>query len=394
MTSAPDRIPAGIQLPVDLMAAMPWFQLVDGKATLNLVVPADYEAQLQNAFGQSEVVGIQRLLTFARLGAKFCVTWDEGVARKVTSGASIFPLLAVLLMLKNASHVVKLANGGQTDIPLERIRPAVLRHQLARDLFSDSDILVCADDSGASLPSDLYDLDTLKLHQREDFETLVVDALTAQLGADSNKAAIYRNANSLGRIVAELFENTDMHGKLDLQGRPLGENSLRGLVFKRVKVTIPEMRPQKGAAVTRNVDCFEASVFDSGVGYFASYTRGLANDKTSIVDEWKVLHNCLERHYHPELTDHRSSHRALGLYEVLRAIQSLKGRIEIRTGRLFAYRTFLDGELQAQMQPRAAYSHLAWPVPRLLDVGKKYVANPSVNERLLGSSVRIIVPLA
>lgn len=78
---------------------------------------------------------------------------------------------------------------------------------------------------------------------------------------------------------------------------------------------------------------------------------------------------------------------------MLRAIQALKGRIEIRTGRLFAYRTFLDGELQAQMQPRTEFSRLAWPVPKLLDVGKKYVANPSANEHLIGASVRIIVPL-
>ena len=361
---------------------------------MNLVVPADYEAHMQAAFGQSEVVGIQRLLTLARLGARFRVIWDEGVSRKATLGASIFPLLAVLLLLRNASHLVSLADGTQTDMPSERTRRAILRHRLARDLFADSDILVCADDAGEALPVDLYDLETLKLHQREDFETLVIEALAAQLGGSSSSSTIYRSASALGRIVAELFENTDMHGKLDLAGRPLGADSLRGLIFKRVKVTVSVLRPPPGAPRTRVVDCFEASVFDSGVGYFESYTRGHASDKTPLNDEWKVLHNCLERHYHPELPDHRAGHRALGLYEVLRAIQTLKGRIEIRTGRLFAYRTFLDGELQAQMQPRAAFSHFAWPVPRLLDVGKKYLARPSENEPLVGSSVRIIIPLA
>jgi hypothetical protein len=279
-------------------------------------------------------------------------------------------------------------------MPLVQIRRAILRHRFARDLFADSDTVICADCSGELLPADLYELDTFKLRQREDFETLVVEALTAQLGANSGSAANYGNGSALGRIVAELFENTDMHGKLDLAGKPLGTNCFRGLIFKRVTVTVPVLRPLPGDAHTRKVDCFEVSVFDSGIGYFASYTHEHANDETPLNDEWKVLHNCLERHYHPELLDHRAGHRALGLYEVLRALQTLKGRIEIRTGRLFAYRTFLDGELQAQMQPRAALSHIAWPVPRLLDVGKKYMASPSENERLVGSSVRIIIPLA
>jgi hypothetical protein len=40
----------------------------------------------------------------------------------------------------------------------------------------------------------------------------------------------------------------------------------------------------------------------------------------------------------------------MGLYEVLRALQTLKGYIEIRTGRLFAQRTFFEGALQPQMK--------------------------------------------
>lgn len=393
MTVAQDIIPASIQLPLGLMAEVPWLRLVSSETTLSLEVPTDYEAQMKAALGMSEVIGIQRLLTLARLGVKFRVTWDESVAKKVTSGASIYPLLAVLLLLRKASHFLIHLDGGQADIPLARIRKAILRHQFARDLFADSDIVVCVDDAGEPLPADLYDLETDKLHPREDFETLVVDALSAQLGDSSKSSAIYKSAKALGVIVAELFENTDMHGKLDLLGRPLGEDCIRGLIFKRIHVELPIFRPLPGEPRTRVVECFEASVFDSGIGYFASYTRDEFGSHTPLDEEWKVLHNCLERHYYPELQDHRAGHRALGLYEVLRAIQSLKGWIEIRTGRLYAYRTFLEGELQAQMRPRAEFSHFAWPVPRLLDVGRKYLARPSENELLVGSSVRIIIPL-
>jgi len=296
-------------------------------------------------------------------------------------------------LMRNSSHVVALADGSRRDLPVERIRRGILSHRLSRDFFSDSDTIICADGAGGSLPADLYDTATLKLQGREDFETLVVDALLAQAGASSRSAAIYSRASALGVVLAELFENTDMHGRLDTAGRPLGEDSLRGLIFRRIKVEVPVLRPARGAAQTRVLECFEASVFDSGVGYFASFTRSGLDDKTSLEEEWKVLHNCLERHYYPELLDSRAGHRALGLYEVLRGLQSLHGRIEIRTGRLFAYRTFLDGELQAMMKPRAAHSHFSWPVPKLLDVERKYRAQPSEHEFLVGSSVRIIIPL-
>jgi len=305
----------------------------------------------------------------------------------------MFPLLAVLLLMRNSAHKVIAENGESADLPLERIRRAILSHRLARDFFADSDTIICADSAGEPLPEDLYDPATLRLHAREDFETLVVDALLAQVGDSSRRSEIYSRASTLGVVLAELFENTDMHGRLDSIGRPLGEDSLRGLIFKRVKVEVPVLRPPIGAPKTRILECFEASVFDSGIGYFASYTRGALSEATSLEEEWKVLHNCLERHYYPELLDSRAGHRALGLYEVLRGLQSLHGRIEIRTGRLFAYRTFLDGELQAKMKPRAAYAHFSWPAPKLLDVGKRYRAQPSEHEFLVGSSVRIIIPL-
>jgi hypothetical protein len=86
------------------------------------------------------------------------------------------------------------------------------------------------------------------------------------------------------------------------------------------------------SVTTRDVPCFEASIFDSGIGYFASYTRDPLQPQTDLKLEWQVLHNCLERHYFPQLADGRPGHRGMGLYEVLRALQVLKGRIEFRTG--------------------------------------------------------------
>jgi hypothetical protein len=384
----------GARLPIDLMSEVASSAQAESGAPTRLLVPDDYEDLLTAAKGQSEVLGIQRLLTLAQKGAGLRVSWQPAIAKKALASSSIYPLLAVLLLIKGAEHWLVQENGEETRLAIDAARRSIVGHRLSKDFFADSDIVVSADNLGEGLPADLYDMTTRKLRNREDFETLVVDALTAQKGGSIGGASSYARVSALGIIVAELFENTDMHAKLDLSGKPLKQDSIRGLMLKRVVVEVP---PDKGApknSMPKAVACFEVSVFDSGLGYFPSYTRRLLEPTVDLQHEWKVLHNCLERHYYPELADGRAGHRAMGLYEVLRAIQALKGRVEIRTGRLYAYRTFLDGQVQGQMQPMAAMAHLAWPKPRLLDVEKKYVAIPSEQAALVGTSVRVIVPLA
>jgi hypothetical protein len=384
-----------IELPLGLMSDTPWFKNVTKETALDFLIPANYDSLIQGALDRSEVLGIQRLLTLAHHSSQINVYWDENIIQRVRSSASIYPLLAVLLLLKNATHFIK---SSATDLPniavsLKSARKLILQHRLKRDLFSDSDILICDDAAGETLPIDLYDSKTQQLLPREDLETLIEDVLTAQLGSSVKRKEINSRANALGVIFSELFENTDMHGRLDLMKKPLQYDNLRGIVLKRIKVKIPETKKISDAENSRVVDCFEISVFDAGLGYFASYMRQNFDSTIDLNLEWRVLHNCLERHYHPELVDHRASHRAMGLYEVLRALQTLKGYIEIRTGRLFAQRTFFEGALQPQMESLSEFSRFAWPKPKLLDVAKRYVAIPSEHEFLLGSSIRIIIPL-
>lgn len=385
-------IPTAIELPAGLLGDVGWLVRVGPETSLTLRVPGvatSLEAEFE---GTPEVVAIQRLITLARRGARFHVEWEEKAWNAVKTSAAIFPLLAVALLLSKASHSIRLADGTNGALAVGEAVKGLLKHRLARDLFADNEMVVCVDGLG-TLPWDFYLPSSQRLRPRDDFETLVVDAITAQVGEAASRDSIYRNAGALGVIVAELVENTDMHGRLDLAGRTLGEDAYRGVIFKRIKVDVQVLRAAKGEPTNRSVDCFEVSVFDSGIGYFESYTRGDKLSAENLDYEWKVLHNCLERHYHPEIRDHSAGHRAMGLYEILRAIQTLKGRIEIRTGRLYAYRTFLDGEIQAQMTHKVPLAHHAWPVPKLLDLDRKYVARPSQHELLCGSSVRIIIPL-
>lgn len=389
----PSSLPLPARLPIDLMSEAAFGVRVESGVPFRLLVPDDYESLLAAAHGQSEVLGIQRLLTLARSGAPLRVNWQPGIAKKALASASIYPLLAVLLVIRGAEHWVVQADGQESKLAVDSVRRAILRYRLAKDLFADSEIVICADNLGEGLPADLYDTSLRRLRSREDFETLVVDVLSAQRRGSIGNSSSYSSVGALGVIVAELFENTDTHAKLDLDGKPLMPDSIRGLMLKRVVIEVASDKGAPKGSMPKQVECFEVSVFDSGLGYYPSYTRQSLEPTVALKDEWKVLHNCLERHYYPGLADGRAGHRAMGLYEVLRAIQSLKGRVEIRTGRLYAYRTFLDGQFQAQMQPMAAMAHLAWPKPRLLDVEKRYVAVPSEHDALVGTSVRVVVPL-
>ena len=177
----------------------------------------------------------------------------------------------------------------------------------------------------------------------------------------------------------------------DLSGARFSINAMRGLMFKRIQLTV-QLRGADNKLKEVAKDCLEISVFDTGLGYFRSFTR--SEESRDIEFEWRVLHKCLERHFDEDIPEPRPAHRALGLAEVLRSLQTLAGRIEIRTGRTFGYRTFIDGQLQAQMHPPGSeWSRFAWPKPKLLDATKKVVAIPTAHEDIIGSAIRVVVPL-
>ncbi|MCR5882970.1 hypothetical protein LRS03_08920 [Rhizobacter sp. J219] len=380
-----------VRLPEALLNDFGWAEGLTGARHVLLVIPADYPQLSTAAPAASEVIGIQRLISLARK-AVIGVAWDAQAWEKVRAQPALFPLLSAVLALRQVQHWTQGAEA-RVSLDVSATQRAVTTHRLAKAAAFASDLAICVEGAGDGLSGDIYDPRTLRLHPRSFFESLAVEALTTGTVTVEAAERLYKNASLLGTMLAELIENSDMHGRLDASGRPILEAGLRGLVFRRLTLPMHIPRAGKDSPTTRDVPCFEASIFDSGIGYFASYTRAPLQPDTDLKLEWQVLHNCLERHYFPKLADGRPGHRGMGLYEVLRALQVLKGRIEFRTGRLYAYRTFLQGELQAQMKPKAPLAHLAWPEPRLLDHDKKYVAIPTQHEVLVGSSVRIIVPL-
>lgn len=362
-------------------------------SSLDVYVLDGYLTSLTALAGFSEVLAIQRLLTAASRSA-IAVRWGSDVSKIVLRSPTLFPLLAVLLCLRNTRH--SLIDEPDKVMDIAAARKAICSYRLARDLFADHEIVLCADSLGRGTPEDFYKSRTGELRSREDIETVLQDALVAHGVSARNSAHGLGVARAVGIVVTELFENTNDHARLDLERKPVSPNGLRGFILKRLKLLLPTPAAKNRVSREALRDCLELSVFDSGPGYFGAYTRHALDSSASVRDEWKVLHNCLERHYHPDLPDSRPGHRGMGLNEVLRAIQSVKGLIEFRTGRLYGYRTFVEGSLQAQMLPAPDVSVRAvrsWPRPVLLDQSKRYVAQPTEHEHLVGSSIRVVLPL-
>lgn len=359
---------------------------------LELVVSDDYEQLVRSKDLNGEVFVIQRLLAISRLGIQITVVWGPAISQRLMEITLLQPLLAVAVMLQGVGHRFTGLKLQTVEQLLTAARQGVLKHRMIRDLFSPSQLLLCADSRGYGRPDQLYLSRGGALRPRSHFETMVQDVLASELQATADIAKQFKWASNLGVIIAELVENTDVHAMTDLNGTRFSVNAMRGLMFRRIQLTV-QLRGDDHKLKDVEKDCLEISVFDSGLGYFRSFTR---SDETRDIEfEWRVLHKCLERHFDKDIAEPRPAHRALGLAEVLRSLQTLAGRIEIRTGRLFGYRTFIEGQLQAQMQPLGSeWSQFAWPKPRLLDATKKVVAIPTAHEDIVGSAVRVIVPLS
>lgn len=384
-----------IQIPMGLADFEPGQWKVALDEGVHLEIPADYEQLLSSAGSAGEVFAIQRLLSLARNKTPINVRWPSDLLARMSTGASLYPLLAVATSLQGATHESLGISAKDVDDLLVRARRQIFTYRLRGDFFTDSQILLCVDARGHGRPLDLYERSSSALRSREDIETTVLGVLSPHLNSAETASEKFALASSLAVIVAELFENTHLHGRLNLARTPVGPDAMRGLLFRRIRVTLPEHQKLGRLVAAREVPGLEVSIFDSGLGYYASYTRQALDPSASMDEEWKVMHKCFARHFDPEQVDHRQRQRGMGLYEVLRALQELKGSIEVRTGRLFAYRSFFEGAILPQMRPPSGpWVRIRLPKPVLLDVQNRLTPRPTENDFVVGAALRILVPLA
>ncbi|GJH12667.1 MULTISPECIES: hypothetical protein [Caballeronia] len=377
------------RLPFDLVGERFERDVVLHDTTAEITVPDSFESDMADDVARSEVLAIQRLLTLSR-HADIHFRWGAQIAKRVLASPSLFPLLAVAITLEDAHHSIEGMDVEQASADIETARRRLFKQRLKTDMFSDTQVVVCADSRGRGTPPDLYG-NGGRMIARDDFESLLEELVALQAGTDFSTSTAVKWSSALATVVSELFENSDTHGKTELSGLPIRKNGIRGIVLKRIELDKPAKKATGEEAA--KIDAFELSIFDSGPGFFASFLRKPIQDDVPLDLEWKVVHACLERHYEPGITDLRPGHRGMGLYEVLRALQLLRGAIEVRTGRIFGYRTFMEGDLKFKMEPATSLTRPGMPKPQLLDVERRIVTVPTRHELLVGSSIRVIVPL-
>lgn len=393
-----------IKLPFDLMGDSTQFDEQTNASSLIIDIPSTYLDTISENELLPEVIAIQRLISLSRLDKQIRVIWNQKVAAKVFDAPNLFPLLAVLICLDNVSHELQQEDGSTLVAELKSSRQLIYKYSLHADLFSDTQILICADSRGHGRPSTLYSEKSNELIARADFDSLVDRLLVGQVATNISASQAVKFSQAIATIVAELFENTDLHGKVGLNGAPFKLNGIRGLIFKRIKIekkvrrqAFEVLTPSKKTGAEHGngelLDALEISVFDSGVGFYSAYTKQKLTSDTPLASEWEVVHKCLERHYEIPIHDTRPSHRAMGLYEVLRALQTVLGLIEVRSGRAYGFRTFLEGDWRFQREPQSSTQRPGMPKPVLLDVKNKFVTVPTPHEHLTGVSIRVLIPL-
>uniref|UniRef100_UPI004039CDE5 hypothetical protein n=1 Tax=Variovorax sp. BK018 TaxID=3450241 RepID=UPI004039CDE5 len=381
-------------------------------ATVN--VPDEYMKHESLASASVEGLAIQRLLTFAQHSSMLTFVWSDRAMRAVSASPAEYPLAAVAIALTNAVHV---QDAGSIPRPfdVEKVREQILKHRLKLDMVSERQILLCLDHEKPSLPTDLYDPSSKRLRRDDEFEAFVDDVLFAQHGVGLNPAHLSKFRLPIAVILRELLENTDDHARTDLDGSVIKPNAMRGLIVKRIMQQ--RQVPTQRAEGSPPLPSLEFTVFDCGVGYYDSFRRQLLRGQARglpvevgskqvdtirahalgpevpIEVEHSVLLKCLERHSENAIPDPRPGHRGLGLYEVLRALKLLKGLLEVRTGRIHGYRSFLEGELRLQLESASSNTRPGMPKASLLDVKSKYLPKPTAHEMVRGSSVRFVVPL-
>ncbi|MCG9739037.1 hypothetical protein L1D32_12790 [Shewanella insulae] len=157
-----------------------------------------------------------------------------------------------------------------------------------------------------------------------------------------------RHLSALGHAIYELIENTEQHGKLEINTGKVSK-SVRGLIIDYKLITKEQPSENIGGentAITdylegirvndRTVHMLEISVFDSGEGIFKTLAS-TNNVNISVQDEVDVVKKSFAKGITSK-ADYRGVGR--GLNNVKNVLAQRHGFISFRTGRIGVYRDF------------------------------------------------------
>lgn len=240
-----------------------------------------------------------------------------------------------------------------------------------------------------SFPSCFYSPEGSNALKQSEFYTKMLERIVDLSPTKSNVTE--GQLSDLGHAIYELVENTEQHGKLEINTGKINK-SVRGLVIDYKLITKEQSSESIGGentAITdylegirvndRTVHMLEISVFDSGEGIFKTL-ESTNNENVSVQDEVDVVKKSFAKGITSK-SDYRGVGR--GLNSVKNVLAQRHGFISFRTGRIGVYRDFnLQPLREAESEPLS-----------LFDENNKSENNFNKLASVEGLACSILVPL-
>jgi hypothetical protein len=240
-----------------------------------------------------------------------------------------------------------------------------------------------------SFPSCFYSPEGSNALKQSEFYTKMLERIVELSPTKSNVTE--GQLSDLGHAIYELVENTEQHGKLEINTGKINK-SVRGLVIDYKLITKEQSSESIGGentAITdylegirvndRTVHMLEISVFDSGEGIFKTL-ESTNNENVSVQDEVDVVKKSFAKGITSK-SDYRGVGR--GLNSVKNVLAQRHGFISFRTGRIGVYRDFnLQPLREAESEPLS-----------LFDENNKSENNFNKLASVEGLACSILVPL-
>ncbi|MBT1696078.1 hypothetical protein KK083_04265 [Fulvivirgaceae bacterium PWU4] len=236
-----------------------------------------------------------------------------------------------------------------------------------------------------------------KLCTEQDFLNLTEVLLNTALKNNSILIEKFREIkDDINSIVFELFENTHKWARKSYTEQFL-DPSYRGIYttfYKLEKKNIKDYLNSPGLlsyfeSLASKVDqsykyltFLEISVIDSGSGLAQRYAERDA-DSMTVSEEYQFLKECLMKNKtsHKEFSDAQG--RGIGLHRTMELLDSKKGFLRIRSGRMHLYRNFLKFPFLNKESSNPNYSLQDWDTNSTI---------PENRPMIEGTSISIILP--
>lgn len=238
-------------------------------------------------------------------------------------------------------------------------------------------------------PSCFYSPEGFNSLKQSEFYTKLLERIVELSPTKSNVTE--GQLSDLGHAIYELIENTEQHGKLEINTGKVSK-SIRALVIDYKLITKDQSSASIGGentAITdylegirttdKTVHMLEISVFDSGEGIFKTL-ESTNNVNVSVQNEVDVVKKSFAKGITSK-SDYRGVGR--GLNNVKNVLAQRHGFISFRTGRIGVYRDFnLQPLIEADSEPLS-----------LFDENNKSENNFNELASVEGLACSILVPL-